>query len=348
MVRLWEGGAYLLHGTELIAEQDASAQIKNKTGKDVSRQEAAQNTIAYRILKEHNTSGNMEKLKIKFDKLTSHDITFVGIGQTARASGLTKFPIPYVLTNCHNSLCAVGGTINEDDHMFGLTCAKKYGGVYVPPHQAVIHQYAREMMAGGGKMMEGDILFEGTSLLSHTPDQWRRLRGTAVSMIFQDSGAMLNPIRKIGDVFAEYIRTHENMSRKEAWRKGVEMLERMRLPGGDNIMNSYPFQLSGGMRQRVGIAMATTFQPKLLLADEPTSALDVTTQAQIVRQMMELRDVYGTSIIVVTHNMQQATRVSDLTGFFMLGRLVEFDATEKIFSNPSLKETEDYITGRFS
>ncbi len=156
MIKLWEGGAYLLHGTELIPEQpDAAAQIKSKTGKEISRQNAGKNTIAYRILEDHNTSGNMEKLKIKFDKLTSHDITFVGIIQTARASGLTKFPIPYVLTNCHNSLCAVGGTINEDDHMFGLTCAKRYGGVYVPPHQAVIHQYAREMLAGGGKMILG-------------------------------------------------------------------------------------------------------------------------------------------------------------------------------------------------
>lgn len=167
------------------------------------------------------------------------------------------------------------------------------------------------LLAGGGKVTEGDILFEGESLLKNTPDQWRRLRGTDISMIFQDSGAMLNPIRKIGDVFAEYIRTHENMSKKEAWKKGVEMLERMRLPSGDNIMNSYPFQLSGGMRQRVGIAMAMTFQPKLLLADEPTSALDVTTQAQIVRQMMELRDEYGTSIIIVTHNLGVAAYMSD-------------------------------------
>ena len=125
------------------------------TGTAVSKEEAAKNTIAYGILKDHNTSGSMEKLKIKFDKLTSHDITYVGIIQTARASGLEKFPIPYVLTNCHNSLCAVGGTINEDDHMFGLTCAKKYGGIYVPPHQAVIHQFAREMLAGGGKMILG-------------------------------------------------------------------------------------------------------------------------------------------------------------------------------------------------
>ena len=156
MIKLSEGGAYLLHGTEIIPEgADAAAEVKSRTGQEVSKAEAAKNTMAYGILKEHNTSGNMDKLKIKFDKLTSHDITFVGIIQTARASGLQKFPIPYVLTNCHNSLCAVGGTINEDDHMFGLTCAKKYGGVYVPPHQAVIHQYAREMLAGGGKMILG-------------------------------------------------------------------------------------------------------------------------------------------------------------------------------------------------
>ena len=156
MIELLQGGAYLLNGTEIVPDgADAAAQIKNKTGKEVSKAEAAKNTMAYGILQAHNTSGNMERLKIKFDKLTSHDITFVGIIQTARASGLKKFPIPYVLTNCHNSLCAVGGTINEDDHMFGLTCAKKYGGVYVPPHQAVIHQYAREMLAGGGKMILG-------------------------------------------------------------------------------------------------------------------------------------------------------------------------------------------------
>ena len=155
-MKLHEGGVYLVNGTELIPEgPEASVQISAKTGAAVSKEEAAKNTIAYGILKDHNTSGNMDKLKIKFDKLTSHDITFVGIIQTARASGLEKFPIPYVLTNCHNSLCAVGGTINEDDHMFGLTCAKKYGGVYVPPHQAVIHQFAREMLACGGAMILG-------------------------------------------------------------------------------------------------------------------------------------------------------------------------------------------------
>ena len=149
MIQLLEGGTYLVNGTELVEPAKAAAQGLP------APEEAAKQTMAYNILRGHNTSGNMEKLQIKFDKLTSHDITFVGIIQTARASGLEKFPVPYVLTNCHNSLCAVGGTINEDDHMFGLTCAKKYGGVYVPPHQAVIHQFAREMLAGGGKMILG-------------------------------------------------------------------------------------------------------------------------------------------------------------------------------------------------
>ena len=156
MVQLYDGGAYVLNGTEIIPDTaDAAKILAGKMGAVPSREEAKKQTIAYGILRSHNTSDNMEKLKIRFDKLTSHDITFVGIIQTARASRLTRFPMPYVLTNCHNSLCAVGGTINEDDHMFGLTCAKKYGGVYVPPHQAVIHQFAREMLAGGGKMILG-------------------------------------------------------------------------------------------------------------------------------------------------------------------------------------------------
>ena len=146
-MKLYDTGVYLQNGQEIIPENQADL--------PVAKEEAAKNTIAYSIFKAHNKSDNMEKLQIKFDKLTSHDITFVGIIQTARASGLEKFPVPYVLTNCHNSLCAVGGTINEDDHMFGLTCAKKYGGGYVPPHQAVIHQFAREMLAGGGKMILG-------------------------------------------------------------------------------------------------------------------------------------------------------------------------------------------------
>ena len=156
MITLEKTGAYLVNGTTLIPDDaDAAARLSAEGHSGVSKEEAAKGTMAYNILKDHNVSDNMEDLRIKFDKLTSHDITYVGIIQTARASGLEKFPVPYVLTNCHNSLCAVGGTINEDDHMFGLTCAKKYGGVYVPPHQAVIHQYAREMLAGGGKMILG-------------------------------------------------------------------------------------------------------------------------------------------------------------------------------------------------
>ena len=156
MINLFEHGAYLLNGKELVEDNaDAAAILSSKLGSAPSKEEASKNTMAYGILEKHNTSGNMENLKIKFDKMTSHDITFVGIIQTARASGLKEFPIPYVLTNCHNSLCAVGGTINEDDHMFGLSCAKKFGGVYVPPHQAVIHQYAREMLAECGAMILG-------------------------------------------------------------------------------------------------------------------------------------------------------------------------------------------------
>ena len=156
MIELLQGGAYLVGGNTVIPDSaEAAMAVKAACGAEITKEDAKKNTIAYGILADHNTSGNMDKLKIRFDKLTSHDITFVGIIQTARASGLQKFPMPYVLTNCHNSLCAVGGTINEDDHMFGLSCAKKYGGVYVPPHQAVIHQFAREMLAGGGKMILG-------------------------------------------------------------------------------------------------------------------------------------------------------------------------------------------------
>ncbi len=156
MITLLDTGAYLVNGITIIPDNnEAIVRLQQDTGSSITREEAKKGTIAYGILESHNTVDSMEQLKIRFDKLTSHDITFVGIIQTARASGLEKFPMPYVLTNCHNSLCAVGGTINEDDHVFGLTCAKKYGGVYVPPHQAVIHQYAREMLSGGGKMILG-------------------------------------------------------------------------------------------------------------------------------------------------------------------------------------------------
>ena len=152
MVSLYDGGVYLVNGKEIVPE---AAKVKALTGREADKESDRKGTMAYSIMEAHNTSGNMEHLKIKFDAMTSHDITFVGIVQTAKASGMEKFPIPYVLTNCHNSLCAVGGTINEDDHMFGLSAAKKYGGIYVPPHIAVIHQYMREMMAGCGKMILG-------------------------------------------------------------------------------------------------------------------------------------------------------------------------------------------------
>ena len=147
MVKLYDGGVYLVNGTEIVPEAAAPETYQKDTAK--------QATIAYSILKAHNTAEDMQNLRLKFDALASHDITFVGIIQTARASGMEKFPIPYVLTNCHNSLCAVGGTINEDDHVFGLSAARKYGGIYVPPHMAVIHQYMREAMAGCGKMILG-------------------------------------------------------------------------------------------------------------------------------------------------------------------------------------------------
>ena len=157
MIKLFSNGVYLINNKDIVEDcNEINLILKNKLGNNyISKENAKKNTIAYNILKEHNTSEDMDKLKIKFDKLASHDITFVGIIQTARASGLEKFPVPYALTNCHNSLCAVGGTINEDDHMFGLSCAKKYGGIYVPPHQAVIHQFAREMLSGCGKMILG-------------------------------------------------------------------------------------------------------------------------------------------------------------------------------------------------
>ncbi len=167
------------------------------------------------------------------------------------------------------------------------------------------------LLAGGGRVTAGDIVYEGRSLLTLSDKEWRALRGHDVSMIFQDSGAMMNQTRLIGSTYVEYIRTHESVSKKEAWAKGAEMLGRMRLPDPERIMRSYPFQLSGGQRQRVGIAMGMTYQPKLLLADEPTSALDVTTQAQIVRQMMELRDEYGTSIVIVTHDLGVASYMAD-------------------------------------
>lgn len=193
-------------------------------------------------------------------------------------------------------------------------------------------------LPGAGRVASGDILFHGKSLLKNSQSDWRKLRGSKISMIFQDCGGTLNPIRKIGSQYVEYICTHEPMAKKEAWQKAVSMLSKMRLPDAENIMNSYPYQLSGGMRQRVGIAMAMTFNPELLLADEPTSALDVTTQAQIVRQMMELRDDFGTGIIIVTHNIGVAAYMADQLIVMRHGKVVDRGTREEVLNHP----TSDY------
>lgn len=202
------------------------------------------------------------------------------------------------------------------------------------------------LLPGGGRVSAGSITYDGTDLLNLTDVEWRALRGIDVSMIFQDSGTMMNQTRLIGDSYVEYIITHEKLSRKAAWAKGVEMIERMRLPDGDRIMRSYPFQLSGGQRQRVGIAMGMTYQPRLLLADEPTSALDVTTQAQIVRQFMELRDEYGTSIIIVTHNLGVAAYMGDKIVVMKQGEVVDRGERDYILhqsTNPYTKLLLDAV-----
>ena len=196
------------------------------------------------------------------------------------------------------------------------------------------------LLPGAGRVSAGSIAYDDMDLLKLTDKEWRDLRGHDISMIFQDSGAMMNQTRLIGDSYVEYIRTHEDISKEDAWAKGVEMIERMRLPDGDRIMRSYPFQLSGGQRQRVGIAMGMTYRPKLLLADEPTSALDVTTQAQIVRQFMELRDEYGTSIIIVTHNIGVVRRMADRVVVMKEGRVVESGDALDVLERPTQAYTK--------
>lgn len=194
------------------------------------------------------------------------------------------------------------------------------------------------LLPGQGKVTKGDIVFEGDSLLNYTQKQWNQCRGTKMSMIFQDCGAMINPNRRIGSQFVEYIRVHEDMPKDKAKDKAIDMLNRMRLPQAKDIMRKYPFQLSGGQRQRVGIAMAMTFQPKLLIADEPTSALDVTTQSQIIKEMMELRDKYDTSIMIVTHNLAVAVYMADKIIVMKDGEVVDRGTRDEILNNP----TSDY------
>ncbi|UQZ90494.1 ABC transporter ATP-binding protein [Deltaproteobacteria bacterium Smac51] len=195
------------------------------------------------------------------------------------------------------------------------------------------------LLPGGGRVVRGDIRFEGRSILGMSMGEWRALRGGPISMIFQDSGSMLNPIRTIGSQFVEYIRAHESKPQKEAWERGRVMLERMGLPHSQTIMKSYPFQLSGGMRQRVGIAMSMVFQPRILLADEPTSALDVTTQSQIVSQMMALREEYNTSIVLVTHNLGMAAYMADRIFVMTQGRIVDAGDREQILKHPDTAYT---------
>lgn len=194
-----------------------------------------------------------------------------------------------------------------------------------------------------GTVTQGDILFEGQSLLDNTGNDWRRIRGTEISMIFQDSGAMMNPVRTIGSQFVEYIRAHGAYTRREAWKKGVQMLKNVRLPDGEHIMNRYPFQLSGGMKQRVGIAFAMFFRPKLLLADEPTSALDVTTQAQIVGEMMKLREDYGTGIIMITHNLALAAYMSDRILIMKDGRVTDSGNRDHILHHSQADYTKNLL-----
>ena len=198
-------------------------------------------------------------------------------------------------------------------------------------------------LLGQGRVVSGDIIFNGKSLLNLSNNEWRELRGPVISMISQDCGATLNPIRKIGSQYIEYINAHTNLNKTEAENKALSMLEKVRLPEVKNIMNSYPYELSGGMKQRVGIAMALTFEPELVLADEPTSALDVTTQAQIVKQMMEINDEFHTGIIIVTHNMGVAAYMADKIVVMQNGIAVDSGTREEVINNPKSEYTKKLL-----
>ena len=198
-------------------------------------------------------------------------------------------------------------------------------------------------LPSGGKVTGGSIVFDGENLLDYTVSQWRNLRGTKISMIFQDCGAALNPIQKIGTQYVRYIRLHSSMSKEEAWKLACEKLKSVNLYDTESIMESFPHQLSGGMRQRVGIAMAVTFDTELLLADEPTSALDVTTQAQIVKQLMALRDENRTSIVIVTHNIGVAAYMSDKIVVMQKGEVVDFGTRDEVINNPKSDYTKKLL-----
>ena len=199
------------------------------------------------------------------------------------------------------------------------------------------------LLPNGGKIISGDIIYNGESMLSKSLNQWRELRGTEITMISQDSGGTLNPIRKIGKQFVEYIQTHSKMSAKEAEEKAKDMFSKVTLPDPEIIMKSYPHQLSGGMKQRVGIAMALTFHPKIILADEPTSALDVITQAQIVKEIMDLRKKFDTSIIMVTHNLGVAAYISDKIIVMQNGKIVDAGNKNEVIENPKSEYTKKLL-----
>ncbi|WP_369712871.1 ABC transporter ATP-binding protein [Leptotrichia sp. HSP-342] len=199
------------------------------------------------------------------------------------------------------------------------------------------------LLPNGGKIISGDIIYNGESMLSKSLNQWRELRGTEITMISQDSGGTLNPIRKIGKQFVEYIQTHSKMSAKEAEEKAEDMFSKVNLPDPEIIMKSYPHQLSGGMKQRVGIAMALTFHPKIILADEPTSALDVITQAQIVKEIMDLRKKFDTSIIMVTHNLGVAAYISDKIIVMQNGKIVDAGNKNEVIENPRSEYTKKLL-----
>ncbi|MFC2294267.1 MAG: ABC transporter ATP-binding protein [Leptotrichia hongkongensis] len=199
------------------------------------------------------------------------------------------------------------------------------------------------LLPNGGKIISGDIIYNGESMLNKSLNQWRELRGTEITMISQDSGGTLNPIRKIGKQFVEYIQTHSKMSAKEAEEKAEDMFSKVNLPDPEIIMKSYPHQLSGGMKQRVGIAMALTFRPKIILADEPTSALDVITQAQIVKEIMDLRKKFDTSIIMVTHNLGVAAYISDKIIVMQNGKIVDAGNKNEVIENPKSEYTKKLL-----
>ena len=199
------------------------------------------------------------------------------------------------------------------------------------------------LLPNGGKIISGDIIYNGESMLNKSLNQWRELRGTEITMISQDSGGTLNPIRKIGKQFVEYIQTHSKMSAKEAEEKAKDMFSKVNLEEPEIIMKSYPHQLSGGMKQRVGIAMALTFCPKIILADEPTSALDVITQAQIVKEIMGLRKKFDTSIIMVTHNLGVAAYISDKIIVMQNGKIVDAGNKNEVIENPKSEYTKKLL-----